>query len=89
MEQLEKESENKYSLLQGGVDIIYNIDYLLEDDEKLINFEKVTKQVDTYINNYNSPKIQKYKQSLKQLYQKYSNKNFIISTTIENIKHKF
>jgi len=88
MEQLQVQSENKYSLLQGGVDIIYNIDYLLEDDEKLINFEKVIKQVDIYINNYNSPKIQKYKQSLKQLYQKYSNKNFIISTTIENIKHK-
>jgi hypothetical protein len=88
MEQLQRESEDKYSLLQGGVDIIYNIDYLLEDDEKLINFEKVIKQVDIYINNYNSPKIQKYKQSLKQLYQKYSNKNFIISTTIENIKNK-
>ena len=88
MEQLHVESGNKYSLLQGGVDIIYNIDYLLEDDEKLINFEKVIKQVDIYINNYNSPKIQKYKQNLKQLYQKYSNKNFIISTTIENIKNK-
>lgn len=76
-------NNNPNELLKGGVNqdiVIYNIDYLLEDDEKLINTEKVIKQVDTYINNYNSPKIQKYKQNLKQLYQKYSNKNYIIKT---------
>jgi hypothetical protein len=49
-------NNNPNELLKGGVNqdiVIYNIDYLLEDDEKLINTEKVIKQVDTYINNYN------------------------------------
>jgi len=81
-------NNNQYELLKGGVNqdvIIYNIDYLLVDDEKLINTEKVIKQVDDYINNYNSIKIQKYKQNLKQLYQKYSNKNYIIKTKTKTV----
>ena len=71
-------------LLQGGKsntdDIIYTIEYILEDDEKLINPEKVYENVDKYINNYNSDKIKKYKNDFKQLYQTYSNKNYIIET---------
>jgi len=72
------------NLLQGGKsnndDIIYTIEYILEDDEKLINPEKVYENVDKYINNYNSDKIKKYKNDFKQLYQTYSNKNYIIET---------
>ena len=72
------------NLLQGGKsnndDIIYTIEYILEDDEKLINPEKVYENVDKYINNYNIDKIKKYKNDFKQLYQTYSNKNYIIET---------
>ena len=60
--------------------IIYTIEYILEDDEKLINPDKVYQNVDKYINNYNSDKIKKYKNEFKQLYQTYSNKNYIIET---------
>jgi len=71
---------NNYNILAGGVDIVYNIEYILPEDEKLINVEKVIKQVDKYIDNYNSPQMIKYKQSFKQLYQKYSNKKYVIKT---------
>jgi len=71
---------NNPHLLAGGVDIVYNIEYILLEDEKLINVEKVIKQVDKYIDNYNSPQMTKYKQAFKQLYQKYSNKKYIIKT---------
>ena len=70
------------------IDIIYNIDYILDDDEKLINPEKVFKQVDIYITNYNSSKMQKYKQSFKNLYQKYSNKNYTIMQEKHNTTTK-
>ena len=63
---------------------VYNIDYILEEDEKLINPENVFNNVDIYIENYNSNEIIKYKKNLKQLYQTYSTKNYIIST----IKYK-
>lgn len=69
------------NLLQGGVSIIYNIDFIVADDEKLINIEKVNKQVDKYIENYNSIEMTKYKQSFKQIYQKYSNKKYTITLT--------
>ena len=71
---------NNSNILAGGVDIVYNIEYILPEDEKLINVEKVIKQVDKYIDNYNSSQMTKYKQSFKQLYQKYSNKKYIIKT---------
>jgi hypothetical protein len=85
----ELQSSDTANLLQGGVrnteiDIIYNIDYILVDDEKLINPEKVYKNVDTYINNYNSIEMQKYKKNFKQLYQSYSTKNY----TITMVKYK-
>lgn len=72
--------ENKNPLLEGGNDIKYDIDYILPDDEKLINIEKVNKKVDKYIENYNSPEMIKYNQAFKQLYQKYSTKKYIIKT---------
>ena len=34
------------------IDIIYEIDYILDDDSKLINADNVKKAVDLYINNY-------------------------------------
>jgi hypothetical protein len=74
----------KNSILRGGVDMIYKneyrIDYILPEDEKLINIEKVIKQVNKYIDNYNSPQMTKYNQSFKQLLQKYSNKKYVIKT---------
>ena len=68
-------------LLAGGDndDIDYNIDYILADDEKLVDSEKIITQVNTYIDNFNNPNVQTYKKNFKQLYQTYSNKNYIIS----------
>ena len=79
-----EEAEN--SILVGGVksEDEYKIDYIVADDEKLINPEKIMKQVDIYIDNYNNPKLQIYKKSFKQLYQTYSNKNYIITITTTN-----
>ena len=71
---------NNSNILAGGVDIVYNIEYILPEDDKLFIVEKVIKQVDKYIDNYNSSQMTKYKQSFKQLYQKYSNKKYIIKT---------
>ena len=83
VEEIQTNSEMT-DLLQGGKsntdDIIYTIEYILEDDEKLINPEKIYQNVDKYINNYNSDKVKKYKNDFKQLYQTYSNKNYIIET---------
>ena len=66
--------------IKDNIDNDYNIDYILPEDEKLINIEKVIKQVDKYIENYNSPQMITYNQSFKQLLQKYSNKKYIIKT---------
>jgi len=84
-----EELKTTQTLLEGGdrnIDdnIQYNIDYILDDDEKLINPETVYKNVDNYINNYNSIEMEKYKKTFKQVYQTYSNKNYIISM----INHK-
>ena len=68
--------EKEDDLLQGGT--VYDIDFLLEDDAKLVNIDKIFKQVDIYINNYNSIALQNYKKKIKQLYQKYSNNNYVI-----------
>ena len=68
-------------ILAGGVndDIEYTIDYILEDDIKLVDSEKIIDQVNKYIDNYNNPNIQSYKKNFKQLYQTYSNKNYVIN----------
>ena len=76
----------KNPLLAGGVnnDEEYKIDFILEDDIKLVNSEKIFNQVNEYIDNYNNPNIQSYKKNFKQLYQTYSNKNYVITTSIGN-----
>ena len=69
-------------------DIEYTIDYLIEDDEKLINVDNVKNQVDTYIDNYNSETMKKYRLSFNKLYQKYSNKKYRIKILPVNDKYK-
>jgi hypothetical protein len=69
-------------------DIEYSIDYLIEDDEKLINVDNVKNQVETYIDNYNSETMQKYRMSFNKLYQKYSNKKYRIKILPVNDKYK-
>lgn len=88
LEEIENVIENdvKNPLLAGGVNIDeeYKIDFILEDDIKLVNSEKIFNQVNEYIDNYNNPNIQSYKKNFKQLYQTYSNKNYVITTNISN-----
>jgi hypothetical protein len=78
----------------GSDDRTYEIDYLVGDDKELINIDKVNSIVNKYINNFYSEEMKKYKQSFKQLYQKYSNKRFVINnignviTVIRNEKKK-
>ena len=69
-------------------DIEYAIDYLIEDDEKLINVDNVKNLVDTYIDNYNSESMKKYRLSFNKLYQKYSNKKYKIKLLPVNDKYK-
>ena len=71
----------------NSVDIEYNIDYLVDDDEKLIDVEKIKIQVDRYIDNYNSEIMKKYKNTFNKLYQKYANKKYKIKTL--SIKDKY
>ena len=71
----------------NSVDIEYNIDYLVDDDEKLIDVEKIKIQVDRYIDNYNSEIMKKYKNTFNKLYQKYANKKYKIKTLL--IKDKY
>jgi hypothetical protein len=80
----DKEEDNNID----SVDIEYNIDYLIEDDEQLINIDNVNNQVDTYINNYNSEIMKKYRISFNKLYQKYSNKKYKIKILPVNDKYK-
>lgn len=87
----EIKSESSENLLQGGdntVNIEYTIDYILEDDDKLVNPETIFKNVDMYIDNYYSIEIEKYRKNFKQLYQTYSIKNYNITTVLENSKYK-
>ena len=57
----------------------YKINYLVPDDEKLINVDKIKAVVNRYIDNYNAEAIKKYKQLFKTVYQKYSSKRYIIN----------
>ena len=81
-----RQKESEKTLLAGGADYVYTIDYILADDEKLIDNEKVLKAVNKYIDNYNSQYMINYKKQFSQIYQKYSNKNYIITTTLEHKK---
>lgn len=56
------------------------IQYILPEDEELINPDRVIKQVHRYIDNYRSEEYKTYKKNFNTLYQKYSNKNYIIET---------
>jgi hypothetical protein len=80
----DKEEDNNID----SVDIDYNIDYLIEDDEKLINVDNVKSQVDTYISNYNGEIMKKYRIAFNRLYQKYSNKKYTIKILPVNDKYK-
>ena len=71
---------------------IFTIDYLFTSDKDLINEEHVIATVDKYISNYNSEHIKTYTQAFKNLYQKYSRKQYIIknlSNKITVIKNTF
>lgn len=59
----------------------YKISYLADDDEKLVNPEKIKAAVTKYIENYNSEAMKKYKQLFKNIYQKYSNKRYHIENS--------
>jgi hypothetical protein len=59
-------------------DNIHEIDYLVPEDKDLINLVLVSSTVERYINNFNSEEMKKYKHTFKNLYQKYSNKRYII-----------
>lgn len=80
---LEDNSKEDHSENQDGGaisdGIVYEIDFLVADDKELIDITKVNNTVDKYINNFNSEELKKYKQSFKNLYQKYSNKRYIIN----------
>ena len=84
----EDDKENSDSSNDDTNDIEYSIDYLIEDDEKLINIDNIKNQVDTYIDNYNSESMKKYKVSFNKLYQKYSNKKYKIKIVPVNDKYK-
>jgi hypothetical protein len=71
-----KDAQDVHINLQ--VNQIYDIDYILLDDKDLINVDKVNKIVKQYIDNFNSDAIVKYKQAFQNIYQKYSNKRYII-----------
>lgn len=61
--------------------IEYKINYLVPDDEQLVNYEKIKFAVKRYIDNYNSNAMNKYKQLFKTVYQKYSSKRYLIENT--------
>jgi len=61
-----------------SVDIEYTIDFLIPNDEKLVDIEKINNKVDNYINNFNSEIMTNYKNEYSKLYKKYSNMNYKI-----------
>ena len=81
------ENDSDDNINNNYVDIEYNIDYLVDDDEKLIDIEKVKSQVDTYIDNYNSDIMKQYKIKFDKLYQKYGNPKYKIQTIPVKDKH--
>jgi hypothetical protein len=80
----EEDEDEENEILEGGFDIEYTIDYLLPNDEKLINPENVYKKVEEYIKNFKNPVIEEYKKAFRNLYQRYSNNKYIIKTVAEN-----
>ena len=82
---------NNMNMNNNSTDIEYNIDYLVDylvdGDEKLIDVAKIKIQVDTYIDNYNSEIMKKYKNTFNKLYQRYANKKYNIK--ILPVKDKY
>jgi hypothetical protein len=78
-----EEEDDDNELLEGGADIEYSIDYIVPDDEELINPENVFKQVEQYIGNFYSDELANYKKTLKNIYQKYSNPRYLIKYSME------
>ena len=67
----------------GGTAVLseYKINYLVLDDEHLVNPDKIKSTVKRYIENYQSDAMKKYKQLFKIVYQKYSSKKYLIDNT--------
>jgi len=86
-----KDKEDESISINNTTDIEYKIDYLVDylvdDDEKLIDVEKIKIQVDTYIDNYYSEIMKKYKNTFNKLYQRYANKKYNIK--ILPVKDKY
>jgi hypothetical protein len=59
----------------------YKINYLVPDDEELVNVEKIKSTVKRYIDNFYSEDVKKYKQLFKSVYQKYSSKRYLIDNS--------
>jgi len=83
------DDQDDLQLLDGGAPVVtiqdYKISYLADDDEKLVNPEKIKSAVKKYIDNFNSESIKKYKQLFKNVYQKYSNKRYRIDNNEDEI----
>lgn len=60
------------------IDIEYNIDFIIPNDEKLVDIDKINNKVNEYINNFNSEDMINYKNEYKKIYTKYSNINYKI-----------
>lgn len=60
------------------MDIQFTLEYLMPEDEQLIHKDHIIRQVRQYIENYYSNEFTSYKKSFNNLYQKYSNKRYII-----------
>jgi hypothetical protein len=75
---IEKDSNNEEVSISRPVDIEYTIDFLMPNDEKLIDIEHINNKVDDYINNFNSDIMKNYKDEFNKLYRKYSNINYKI-----------
>jgi hypothetical protein len=56
----------------------YKINYILPEDEKLINLERVKASISRYMDNIKTDDYKKYRQAVKAIYQKYSSKKFTI-----------
>ena len=63
----------------------YKINYLVAEDEKIINLDKVNTTITRYLDNIKSETNRKYKQQFKSIYQKYSNKKFKIDNNEDYI----
>ena len=82
-----KELTDKKDVMFGGSSIStqYKINYLVAEDEKIINLDRVNTTITRYLDNIKSETNRKYKQQFKSIYQKYSNKKFKIDNNEDYI----